>query len=55
MADKKNSKSGEKSSQTQDKAQETKKKDKKSNEVTEREKVQDPGHVHRIEEKTEKH
>ena len=28
---------------------------KKSNEVTERDRVKDPGYVHRIEEKTEKH
>ena len=55
MADKKDAKAGDKSSKAQGKTSGTEKKGKKSNEVTEREKVHDPGYVHRIEEKTEKH
>jgi len=51
MADKKDTKAGDKPSKAQSKTS----KSKKSNEITEREKVQDPGYVHRIEEKTEKH
>ena len=55
MANEKTSKAGNKSSPSQGKTPKAEKKSKKSNEITEREKVHDPGYVHRIEEKTEKH
>ena len=55
MTDEKTRKTGDKSSPAQGKTPKAEKKSKKSNEITERERVHDPGYVHRIEEKTEKH
>jgi hypothetical protein len=54
MTDEKDRKD-ESSAAKSEKANKSKEQGKKSNEITERDRVHDKGYVHRIEEKTEKH
>ena len=54
MTDEKDRKD-ESSAEKSEKANKSKEQGKKSNEITERDRVHDKGYVHRIEEKTEKH
>jgi hypothetical protein len=56
MTDEKDRKGeSESSAAKSEKANKSKEQGKKSNEITERDRVHDKGYVHRIEEKTEKH